>query len=234
MTLDSFHLRQAVFEARFAAAFILWDRAGSIWTQMLAKYPALKNTEGSPARTIFRLGDGYELVVEIDKLSVRAHRPNEPALLEMGELANHLVAACVEKLNLSDFTRLGLRTIYGREYETEAAAAKEMLELKLLRVPERAPFVAEATVSTPEYAIRCENKATGALVRIKSESQIIRAEFPFAWAGELLTTKEESGLVFDVDYYTRLEVGVGQLNPAEWLAQSLRIVRRGSRDLLEE
>ena len=78
------------FEARYAPAFLLWDEAGTIWHEMVSLYPDLKNVQAQPGITAFRLGLNHELIVELNKLTVRAFNVTD-SLRYMGEVTDRLL-----------------------------------------------------------------------------------------------------------------------------------------------
>jgi transposase len=105
LNLDMFRLHSAAFEARYDSAFLHWDRAGSIWDRMLLSFPDLRNVQAQPGITAFRLGSAYELVIELDKATVKAHKPTGP-LNGLCELADALLKAACAELRLSEFSRV--------------------------------------------------------------------------------------------------------------------------------
>jgi hypothetical protein len=145
--VDDFSLQVATFEARYAAGFLHWDKAGTIWHEMASLYPDLKNVQAQPGITSFRLGDNHELVVELNKLTVRAFGVTD-SLRFMGELSDRLVAICATQLKINSFERLGLRTIHHKDCETLAAADEQVFSAGLLHLPESVPFIGEGNPTT--------------------------------------------------------------------------------------
>jgi len=231
--LESFNLHAAAFELRHEPAFLHWDRAGAIWYDMAAKFPALKNIQAQPGITVFQIGNSYQLTVELNKLTVRASRPAD-SLQVMGDLTNRLVEVCAFHLKYTDFLRVGLRTIYHRDYDSLTLATEAFLGLSLIRSPQKAPFVSNGKPTTPEYTLGWENDDVGATVRVKGERRGVQYDVPFGWESSEPKNEERFSLIFDVDYYTKASVALSQLRPSEWMTQAFRTIHRGARDILEQ
>jgi hypothetical protein len=197
---------------------------------MLLSFPDLRNVQAQPGITAFRLGSAYELVIELDKATVKAHKPTDP-LNGLCELADALLKAACAELRLSEFSRVGLRTAYVRDFDSTQSASDAFFRLGLLRVPPDPKFIEHGAPTLPEYTLRWEDEHLGAALRAKVDIRKYKLELPFGWEGNSQDEQEFHSLFFDVDYYTKTPVGVSQFGPSEWVAHAFRSVRRGAQNV---
>jgi uncharacterized protein (TIGR04255 family) len=236
LDLDAFRLQQGVFEARYEHGWLLWDKAGSIWTAMVSSYPTLRLINAQPAVTTFRLGSKYEFSVEVDKTTTKVHNPGNN-LDEFRNMARDLLEISSQNLSVRTFTRLGLRIIFVKDYSTADEASTTMLHLNLMQIPQGPRFgVKDGRIRFPDYSIRWENEDLGVLMRIKVEPRPYRIELPFAWEGpgaDQAPQDDVFGLILDVDYYTKSFVDFDQLNVDEWIHSRYRSIRRELERILQ-
>lgn len=235
MYLDSFRLQTAAFEARYEAGWRLWDRSGELWAKVRTKYPELKLITAQPNVTTFRIGSQCELSVEIDKTATRSHNPGR-SLGEFQGVAQNLLDVAANALGISEFTRLGIRLIFLREYPSLEEASAALLSLKVLRIPDAPNFGVKGGLPlSPEYGIRWENEDFGATLRMKAENLLFKQDLPFGWEGPTLMEmdKELAGFYLDVDYFTKSIVNVNQLKADEWIGTAYHNIRRDLTRILE-
>src|SRR5258706_10138270 len=120
MELSDFKLETSSFEYRYGQSFLLWDKAGSIWTEAVQRWPKLKLVRGEPGVTTFTLDNLYELAVSIDKVHVISHFPSIENFVELCEAFTTMTH---RQLELRQFTRLGFRLIYFRQFPTKETAS---------------------------------------------------------------------------------------------------------------
>jgi hypothetical protein len=230
--ISDFRLLTASWECRFEDAYLLWDRAGAIWSELVRRRPQLKRIKAEPNLTIFRFEDKYEISVLLDKFHIVAHNP-QSSLEEFGAIAEEVSEQVISQLEVDRFLRVGLRLIFVREYADRDAASEAALELKLWRIPAGPHFGIAATPVFPTYAARWEDKNMGCLVQINTQTREFIISPQFGWEGAKLVEKtEKAGLNVDVDYYTVAAAAVGQVSVVEWIKQAAHVVRRDINDFL--
>jgi len=231
LDLSDFQLEQAVFEARYALAYLHWDRAGAIWTEARTKWPGLQLSQAEPAGTQFTLENRYALSVSLDKATAVDHRPDR-VLKSFVELLEDFVELITRRLEITDYSRIGLRLIFMKQYPDQEAASFALLSTNILRIPEGPRFGIDSPPILPEYAVRWEGKATGTTVRMKAEGRKYGFDPPLDWKEVSPVHKEEYYLKFDIDYYTVASVAVGQFSAKDWIDQALHFIRRDSKAFL--
>jgi hypothetical protein len=233
--LSQFCLNQANFELRTAPNFLHWDRAGAIWTEVVSRLPGLKLQQGEPNKTAFSLGNKYVFSAFLDNSGLAPHttilgtayRPNR-SMKEFGELLRIFVEIVQRELEIADYTRIGLRLIFTKEFGNRELASKALLKTNLLSVPLGPHFGIDGSAILPEYSVRWEDGKKGVTVRCKVEG--LKWEFtpPFDWEGIESSSKESNRLTFDIDYYTLAPVAVGQFGVVEWIDNVLHLINRDS------
>jgi uncharacterized protein (TIGR04255 family) len=232
LSLSDFRLSQAVLEARYLNGFLHWDRAGAIWMEMTTKhYPALKMVKAEPGQSMFRLEDRYELGVQVDKLSVHAHNPHS-TLKEFSEIADQFGSTVLRFLELEEYTRIGFRVIYLKEFDDPASAADALLSTGRLSLPSAQSFGVNGAPVSPAFSCRWDGQAKGFTVQLRTEERKYAFDRPFAWEGEKFEGKERHLFVLDIDYYTTATIGTAQVRLSDWVQQAIHLVRRDTDNFL--
>jgi|SRR5579862_3013136 len=223
LTASDFKLRQATCEIRYPEAFLVFDRTGDVYRQLAKKFTNLHSDSASPAQTQMTAEEG-SVVVEIKALRLTDNSPD----FKLEKLAANMATVfdiAAKQLELSVFTRIGLRQILTKTYKTEQEPEAALNALQLFKLGDEKRFGAGPNIS--EFQIRWENKEIGATIRIKAENGTIDAKLPPDLEMEPSEIhKEIHHLVLDLDYYTVAVVERGQWDPNTWITQSARIVRK--------
>ena len=135
-------------------------------------------------------------------------------------------------LDISLFTRIGLRYIARKDFKSEDEAKAALASLALANLNPTKRF--NSSESPIEILFRWEDKEIGAFVRLKAETTNVKMAVP----PELRSTvppvdKKIVGLTLDTDYYTVAPVEREQWEPDEWLRQKLRMVRKEAQAILQ-
>ena len=231
MDLSEFELERSIFEFRYSPSYLHWDKAGVLWNDAQTKWPKLKLKRGEPNVTSFMLDNTYEIAVTVDKASVVCYFP-ESDLADFIEKVDYFLGATTKQLDISQYTRVGLRLPYFKKYPNVESASAGILEPKLLNLPGGPHFGLEGSFSLPEFAVRWEGSAAGVTVRLRTEGRKLDFDPPIG-VRELKPFHEEKfGLVYDVDYYTKGTLTVGQFRTQDWIKNVLHVIRRDSRRFL--
>jgi hypothetical protein len=230
---SSFNLHQVTFELRYNDSYILWDRAGALWSKIQTKWPKLTILNIAPSVNKFRIEDKYDLSVEINKSHIMNIKPSNN-LDSFIEDAKVFLTEVLEELNVTHLTRIGLRLIYEKKYPDKKAASEAMLLTKLLKIPEGRYFAIDGISLLPKYSIAIEGESKGVRISLSAQEKTIDFDSPpgINELPSLHLTKSE--LIYDIDYYTIATTSVGQFNIKEWLTQAYHIVRRDSKSFLSE
>lgn len=199
--IADFELKNATFEVRFHESYLHWDRAGSIWTEALAKWPKLEVIQGEPAKTVFRLENNHQLSVQIDRANIIALKP-QSTLRELMDISEAFVATVVKRLEITAFSHVALRLTYFKSYPDKGSASSAFLTTQAIRIPTGPQFGIDGTPLFPEYSLRWEGQSIGATVRMRALGRKLDFVPPPGLEGLSPLHEEKYGFEFDVDYFT--------------------------------
>jgi hypothetical protein len=223
LTILDFKLRQATCELRYPDAFLIFDKTGDIYHELGKKFTNLKSDAATPAQTQMTADEG---VISVEQQILRL-TDNDPDLVLEKFAPNFktLFDCVVDRLDLVAFTRIGLRQLFFKSYESAQQSEAALNALRLVQTGAEKRFGAGPNIA--ELFIRWEDKELGAVFRIKAEKGSLDAKFPFELGmAEKSIHKEFHRLVMDIDYYTIATVERDQWDPVTWITQSARIVRK--------
>lgn len=226
LELSDFEFESIAFEVRYSSAYLHWDRAGAIWSEVASKLPGLTIVNAEPSKTVFTLHRRYLFTIELERVICIEYFPNKK-LDEFISTLKEFIEITVRHLEVTDYSRIGIRLIYFKEYPDQEAASGALLSTGLIRIPDGKHFGIEGKATHPEYGMRWESKTKGATVRIKAEGRKLDFDAP-------LNIKELSpvhilkyGLTVDIDYFTSATIGTGQFRAEDWVNQSVHFVKLG-------
>ena len=228
--LSDFRLLTLNCECRFENAYLLWDRAGAVWSQFLSANPKARSIRAEPNQTVFRLEEDFEFTLKLDRINVSALGSCSPELF--GKAVGDFADIVIPQLQVGNFLRIGFRPIFVRDHTDMAAATAEFTGLDLVHILPTPTFGVTGKTIEARYFLRIEDESKGCLVQIVVAKRSYEPELPFGWEGSDLTKIEKIGLIFDVDYYTTRAATVGQVSLPEWIRQAMHVIYRDSKALL--
>jgi hypothetical protein len=231
LRLESFILRQATFEARYSNAYIAWDRAGRIWSQVSSKWPKTKMSKAEPMVTNFLVDDRYDFELKLDMAHVTDLTPSS-SLKEFTSNADEFINIVADSIDLREFTRLGFRLIYSRKFTDKYEAANSLISTKMISVPTGKHFNYEGKVVMPNFSMRWEGESAGVRAMLTAQDKKIDLDVAPGEEEIRAVHVERSEVVFDIDYYTLKTTTRGQLNAKEWISQAYHLIKRDSRAFL--
>ncbi len=231
LDFSDLHLRQAAFELRFSKNYLLWDRSGLIWREVARKFTALEVEHAEPGKIIFRLDKLQQTSLEPERWWITAHEPTA-SLESFFEVAASLSEIVVRNLELAEYSRLGLRVIYSKEFDDIAAASSALMSTGVLAIPDGRQFSVSGSALRPAYSFRREDGKNGFLIQVKADSTKVDVKAPAEVAAIVEPfSREIFSLTFDVDFYVMASVSVGQLSLLDWLKQAFHLIKRDSESL---
>jgi hypothetical protein len=229
MHVSDFQLERAAFELRYPQAYLLWDRAGSIWSEAVRRWPALKLVRGEPSHISFTLENQHELAVTLEKANAVSHFP---AMSTFVQLADTFTGLVTQHLELDHYIRIGLRLFYFRAFPSREEASKAAVSIRILNPPEGRHFGIEPPYLLPECAFRLEGPSIGVTIRLRAEGRVVDFQPPMNARGLKPHHAEDWGVLFDVDYYTLANVTIGQFKAEDWINSAVHVIRRDSEAFL--
>ena len=227
--LSDFRLMTLSFECRYPSAYLLWDRAGTVWSELIGLKPDLRLIKAEPGETVFRLDEHLEFCVQLGSFHLTAHNPS--SVEEFARVADEFSSLVLRALGIGTLTRIGFRQIFVREFPELDGASAAMLALDLVRLPASPCFGIGAPPSNPRYAIRLEEESKGCTIQVYVHSRDFEPQLPFGWEGAEIQKVQRPTLSVDFDYYA-LSATVHQMRPEEWILQAAHVIRRDAGQIL--
>jgi len=233
MQLSDLTLRQAVIEVRHDPAYLLWDRAGQLWSTVNSHYDSLRMITADPNQTVFRLGENTEFAARLEGASLNAILPKR-TLLEFADHAKFFFPAHSNILEIEEYSRVGLRLVFSKEYQTYRDASDALLEGGVLRHAENDHFGLSGKPLRPEWALRWEDAGSGVHIRANVDEKKYDFQAPLEWEGPKPEKKPRIKLTYDVDWYKVSPTLVTQMSFPDWIEQCLHLTNRESDHFLED
>jgi uncharacterized protein (TIGR04255 family) len=229
LSINDFIPFSVTCEVRYKNAYLIFDRTGHILEDLREHFTNVQTSSASPQQTAFTAEEGSFT------LELGACRFTTTQIDSSGEVfAKHcklFFGTVVYHLNISVFTRIGLRYIARKEFKSvdEAKAALASLALANLKPAKRF----NSSESPTEILFRWEDKDIGAFIRLKAETAEVKITVPLELRAMVPKAERKiEGLTLDIDYYTVPPVEREQWEPEEWLRQKLRIVKKEAEGIL--
>jgi hypothetical protein len=212
------------FEARYNPSFLLWDRSGHIWNEILQLYPDLRvlPEQIQPQMQVFQ---SPEMQVTLGSDQFRVTVLSSKSEKSIAEVTPKILSVVVRDLKIPSFTRVGVRTIRNQDFKNEddaVAAAKAFQSEKLSRGMWQA-----ANSRAITSLIRFEEESRGMQAWIRTERHESRLILPFGMEdGMGYKDAIRYRLVHDADYYSIGLVPKDIFDPAAFLNQALQSIKK--------
>jgi hypothetical protein len=190
----------------------------------------MEMSDANPITQSFSWKKKHNFTISLGQSSVATVNPDS-SIKEFAALAESLVGTLVTNLKIEVFTRVGLRQVFVYEHKSLKEATKRLLETGVVQPPKPPNFGIDVAEPLPEYVLRWENESVGATVRVKAAQQKVEIELPIQFKTQVPTV-EKNTLIYDIDYYTRAPVTVGQFRARDWISNASQLMKRESAKFL--
>jgi hypothetical protein len=226
INLDQFTLWTATFEIRYDSAFLFWDRAGSVWAAVKNKYPEAAVDQANPNQARVIVDDKTQAVVGVDKTFFTVSKPKND-LRELQSLAEVIFPMVLERMEITSLTRVGLRVIYGKQFNSREEATTFLGQQVPLPKMTGKFLNVDGTVLEPEIYFLYEGDALAFSVRAKAQGTKLNITVPFEYQDLLKETKaERSTATLDIDYFAHATTPVTSFDAAALIESWLHLIRR--------
>jgi hypothetical protein len=200
LQLSQFKLFRSVLEIRYAQSFLVWDHAGLAWHQLRARFPELKLRSAQPNQQTVLLSKNLLASISLENANITAYG-GDAELDAFSTSCEAFFPLVIKQLDISDLTRIGLRIVSQRTFQTKEEAA----QFAFTQIPgmQRTGkyFNIEGKLLDPELALRWEGEVTGVLVKMLPVQQKLDADIPPEFPDIESIHIERYGVLLDVDYY---------------------------------
>lgn len=219
--IDDLETETAVLELRYGDAFLIWDVAGALWSEMTSLFPGLAHGDVQPNHQVFET-ETIQMTVQLGACRLASRGPD--AVKEVISAANAFCRTVVRHLNVQTFTRAGLRVIAVKKF---GSAMEAMAFAKPSPVPQGSPFPGRSQETGFVHGTRRETDTSGIFAVLKVEERKLSVSIPWNASTNIPSFKEEKPtVVSDTDFYTIGLVEHESFDCAEWTRQAHRAIRR--------
>ena len=198
--LSLFDLAAVSFETRYAGAFLLWDRAGAVWSTVAKKYPQLTIDSATPQETKVNISEKAVGVVAADKTVITVVRPKSD-LQELRDIAGVLFPAIFSQLEISTLARIGMLLQFVKSFQTREEASNFVSSQVPFPQPKGKHLNVSGRVLDPEMNFRYEDEALGFRYRLWANEVTMNINLPTEFRDVAPQTTKRSFAHFDIDYY---------------------------------
>lgn len=220
MNFNSLILERIILEARYENGFLYWDNSGKTVSEIIAACPKLVIRDINISNTQL---EWLEENIVANFSSLKADIVQEyPSTLEtFKSVAHQLLVAIRERLEITSFTRVGVRYIYLLPTRTSEEADKITTLLPVLTVPGEALKPFGGHLKQTQLFLRIEDQDRGYAITSASVSRNVTARIPRPFS--LDTSKfHRYGVTLDVDCYTNKIVESTAFVPNEFIRATQR------------
>jgi len=229
--LTDFKIQQAALELRYATAFLLWDRAGSIWRKIASYYPEISPKNVQPNLQMFSLDARTDGTVQIERcLITTMHVGN---LEEFKRLGAIFCEEVISRLEINVIDRIGFRIIFEKKFNNVDEAIVYIQGVVRAKPPKEKYFNIKGGLKEFEHTMRWEDESRGCLARIKTAQLKLNIETPKEFDELSGVHAQRTVVVVDVDMYTLLPVPVGRFSAPALIEDWLRLMKRDLSEFLD-
>jgi hypothetical protein len=231
LSISDFSVALAVCELRYANAYRIFDRTGEIMETVSDSFSDLLPVSNTPQQSTFSSKEGT-CALELSQCRFMTER-RDPDPEVFGGHCKTFFGAVVDALGIRVFSRVGLRIIFRKEFGSLQEAKTALTSCNLSGLKPGMRF--GASEHWDEAMFRWEGVKIGGLMRMKAEKREIHVGLTGeAQDGDTRIDKVSTGVTVDVDYYTVAPVEPSQWDPATWVPQSMRIIRKEVDRIMQE
>jgi len=150
---SQFKVRQGVLELRYSPAYLLWDRAGTIWRELYKRYPELKANVVQPNHQVMKVDNSSDAVLQVNTCSVTTTYPST-GLENFKLLVARFFQVVIATLEIETLERIGFRVIFERRFPTREETADFATNLTKYHSEKSKYLGIDGRVMDLDYAIR--------------------------------------------------------------------------------
>jgi hypothetical protein len=217
-SFSSFRRTQAIFEVRFEAAYVLWDRSGLIWKSVGRNFKKLRHQNITPNQMTFFGDDRFSMAVELERASITDHRP-QGGIDGTIEVLAAFGEQVIEILDVKALTRVGNRYQYSIECKSLEEARRKAQATIPYAVPKKKLFSIEPAQIGPNLKIEGDDGELAYLAQIYHREQKVELAPPpeYVTLGLERVEKIKYELTLDIDFFTKKSIPVERFQAKSWL-----------------
>lgn len=230
LSFKDFRLEQIVFETRYTCKKYYQDKHifRAFWNEIQSKLNGELKLIEEGEITVLRYKKKFEIQVSQDRFAVIEFYPKS-TLDEFLEIAKMFFDTTLTILEVEELKRIGLRSIYTKDYNDAKLIAAALLNTKYINFPENIYSLKDGNAIIPNYAIGWRNGEQGISYRLGGKSEVFSIDLPTRLVadGEKESIKKVyNQVLFDVDIYLHDKILLGQFFVEEWIKQTNTVSKK--------
>ena len=206
---------------------MIWDGAGRIWSDLSNDFK-LQSTDVVPNLIKFTIDEEFEVSIGIEKSSIVWFQKDKAAK-NYYHVCSRIIEVCKKYLEIKNYNRLGERILLLEKTETTKDASEKLHKYNLIKKFKGEFFNIKGEQPFGDCAIKWEDEDIGTTVRLSVFDQTLNINTQpmfsrFVPATEIQKEIKISGVLYDVDYFTKKKVSAAQLKADEWLKQAVELI----------
>jgi hypothetical protein len=190
------------------------------------RYPAAAVEQAAPAQVRITIDEKTQAITGVDRSFFTVTNPKTD-LRELQGVAEVLFPPLLRYLNIANLTRVGLRVIYGKRFDTRKEAADFVADHSPIPRLKGKHLNIDGVIFEPEIYFQYEAEALGFSVRLKAQQSKINLTVPVEFEDILKEKKTERSFVtLDVDYYAHGITPIASFDASALIQGWLHLIRR--------
>jgi hypothetical protein len=218
LLFSSFRRTQAICEIRYEGAYLLWDKAGVLWTAIGRNFKTFKRSNISPNEQGFFGDDRFTMAVSLERASITDNQPHGTIDKTIETFAD-FVGKTLEILELDVLTRVGNRYLYSIECKSMEDARQKARGAIPHAVPKKSLFSIEPNFLTPTFKIDGDDGELAFVAQLYPREQKLELSPPpeATAIGVEKTDKTVYQVMLDIDFSTKKPIPKERFDAKTWL-----------------
>jgi hypothetical protein len=221
MELKDFKIRQLIFEIRYENAYQLWDCAGVTTQELIEIWPGSTLNDGQPNQQSIK-SDKTSLTTGINTSQIVINYPK--TIIEYSNQIEETLKVWVKHLKITNFTRVGTRVIYSKNFSDTKLADKAIVDMGLIKYPNLPFFNFTTLPSVSDLRLYWEEENSQTQILLKSEHQQIEVSGFDEQEERQINSKHYA--ILDIDRATKGTIELSKFKAHEWLDGVKHIISR--------
>lgn len=223
LLFKDFQLEQLIFEFRFIFGKNYLESLRLFWSEIQNELSGEFRLIEQGETTILNYNSKFEIRLVADRFAVIELYPDS-AIKEFLQLARVFYNAAVKFSEIENLTRVGLRTVYAKDYDNPKLVAEALYQTKYINFPHDLYLIENGIPLIPSYAIGWQDEEKGIAYRLKGKAEKLGIDLPLKLTAKgdfpNFVEKEYNQVILDIDIYIHKHILPGQFFSDEWIKQA--------------
>ena len=193
------------------------------WSEIQTELPGEFRLIEQSETVILNYNGKFEIRLTPDRFAVIELYPDS-AIKEFLQLTHVFYNAAVKFSEIENLTRVGLRTVYAKDYDNPKLVAEALYQTNYINFPHNLYLIKNGIPLIPNYAIGWQDEEKGIAYRLKGKAEKLGIDLPLKLTAKgdfpNFVEKEYNQVILDIDIYIHKHILPGQFFSDEWIKQA--------------